>query len=140
MRETLKIVLLATVLCALYGEAGASAESKLCPPLPSLALGQDDSRIKEEDFTVEQFTSSLSILETDIPKELQEQDTKKVLARLDSSEFWIGYANSLKFLRGYMLKQAALLQTGHSGISKKQQKKDAVKRFCDFITSAQYTD
>ena len=103
MRENLRKIFLTVTMC-LSTVTGAQAGPKICPPPPPLVEGQDDLRIKEEDFTAEQFTSSLSILETDIPKELQDQDTKRVLARLDSSEFWIGYANSLKLIRGYMLK------------------------------------
>ena len=77
----------------------------------------------------------------DIPKELQDKDTKKILARLDSSEFWIGYSNSLKFIRGYMLKQAALLQITQARLTKKTKQRDeTIKVFCNFVGSADYSD
>lgn len=140
MREILRKIFLTVTLC-LFTVTGAQAGPKICPPPPPLVEGQDDLRMKEEDFTAERFASSLSILETDIPKELQDKDTKKVLARLDSSEFWIGYSNSLKFIRGYMLKQAALLPITQARLTKKTKQRDeAIKAFCNFVGSADYSD
>lgn len=140
MSEKFKTMLLACALCSLM-ETSASAGSRLCPLPPPLQEGQDDLRIKEEDITAERFASSLSILETDIPKELQDKDTKKVLARLGSSEFWIGYSNSIKFIRGYMLKQAALLPISQARLTKKTKQRDeAIKAFCNFVGSADYSD
>ena len=97
--------------------------------------------MKEEDFTAKGFASSFSILQNDIPKELLGKDTKKVLARLDSSEFWIGYANSLSFIKGYMLKQATLLEIAQSRLSKKTKgSSEALKAFCEFVSTAHYSD
>jgi len=140
MRENLRKIFLTVTIC-LSTVTGAQAGPKICPPPAHLVEGQDDLRMKEEDFTAERFASSLSILETDIPKELQDKDTKKVLARLDSSEFWIGYSNSLKFIRGYMLKQAALLPITQARLTKKTKQRDeAIKAFCNFVGSADYSD
>jgi hypothetical protein len=97
--------------------------------------------MKEEEFNAKHAATALSYLQKDIPGELQGKDSKRIMARLGSSEFWISYDNSLRFIEGYLLKQAALLQISQSrGLKKTKQNDDAVKRFCDFLGSAEYTD
>lgn len=140
MRQRIGAILLAVALCPVW-ETSAHAGSRLCPPPPPVKEGEDDLRMKEEEFNAEHIAKSLSYLQNDIPNDLQDNDSKKIIARLGSSEFWISYDNSLRFIEGYMLKQAALLQIAQSrGPKKTKQKDDAVKRFCDFLGSAEYTD
>jgi len=140
MKGKIRTIFLTAALCSFAG-ADAQADPKLCPLAPPLEKGQDDLRMKEEDFTAKGFASSFSILQNDIPKELLGKDTKKVLARLDSSEFWIGYANSLSFIKGYMLKQATLLEIAQSRLSKKTKgSSEALKAFCEFVSTAHYSD
>jgi hypothetical protein len=140
MRQMIGAILLAVALWSFW-ETSAHASSRLCPPPAPVKEGEDDMRMKEDEFNAEHIAKSLFYLQNDIPNELQGNDSKKIMARLGSSEFWISYDNSLRFIEGYMLKQAALLQIAQSRGSKKtKQKVDTVKRFCDFLGSAEYTD
>jgi hypothetical protein len=140
MRQNLRKIILAAAFCSLVATT-AYAETRLCPSPHPLKEGQDDLTIKEEEFTAENFFSSLSYLQKDLPKELLDKDMNAVKDRLDSSFFWIGYENSLKLIEGYSLKQAALLQIKQLQVSPKAKRKDdAVKRFCKFVGSTRYAD
>jgi|SRR5436309_15169078 len=140
MKEKFGVVVLAVALSSL-AVPSAFAGPKLCPPPPPLKEGQDDMRMNEEDFDFKDFASSLSFLHKEIPKRLLDKDSKAVQRRLDSSEFWIGYRNSLLVIEGYALKQAALLQIAQTQLSPKTKPRDdAVKRFCEFVGSSHYAD
>jgi hypothetical protein len=65
----------------------------------------------------------------------RQSDARADLQRtVASSETWIGYANSLRIVEGWNLKQAALreIESGTKG--------PAVERFCGFVAVAKYAD
>ncbi len=138
--QKLTAILLAFAVCSLGGTQ-AHGDASICPPLPPLPEGVDDLRTKETDFTAQRAASSRSYLQKEVPKDLREKDDTKIKRRLESSEFWISYDNSLRIIEGYLLKQEALLQIAQSRLSKTTKTRDAaVKRFCDFLGSAHFAD
>ncbi len=56
--------------------------------------------------------------------------------------FWIGYGNRLRVMRGYMLKQAALLDRAHppAGSPSVTDSSSALFRFCDFLANVHPID
>lgn len=133
---------LAVVAVILYGltVAIASAEERLCPSSPSLPPDVDDHRMTEDQFTLEHFQSSLSYFQNDLAKELVK--TKRTEDVINKEAFWITYENSLRFIEGYALKQAALLERTQvtPGSTAKKWRGPAVQRFCEFVSKAQYLD
>ena len=120
------------LLVALAVASPSLAESTdFCPPLPPLAEGQDDLRIAESGFTQERYEAAIQHLLEFPARIINAEDLRGTVA---SSETWIGYENSLRFVRGWVLKQAAVAEakSGHRGA--------AVEAFCAFAANAAYAD
>jgi len=83
-------------------------------------------------------SEALSFFRKELPKEFQEVKTTREMT--DREGFWIGYHNSLAFMEGYFLKQAALLERAQSGGKEKRQEGSALKRFCKFLSKAHSLD
>ncbi len=126
----LLIALLLTFANSIY------AGDSICPPLPPLPEGFDDFRMTESTFTRKRFESSLSYFQTFLPDKLK--NAEKTIELTGRSIFWISYRNGLKFIEGYMLKQAALLELASR--NKRTKDKSAVEEFCRFTKDAEYVD
>ena len=110
-----------------------AAAPRLCPPPRALPAERDDHGIKEQEFTLAQFSRSLSWFQDGLPARLKE--AKQTDELTDKSEFWIAYRNGLTFIEGYALKQEALLER-----AQKRRAGPAVRRFCDFVSKATWVD
>ena len=124
-KNNMKLILI--TLFTLFFSLAASASESLCPPLPPLPKEVDDLRMTEADITKERFLNSLSYFQNVLPEILKKSKETRELT--DRAEFWVSYRNGLKLIKGYMLKQEALLK---GGVAK--------KAFCEFISGADYVD
>jgi hypothetical protein len=86
----------------------------------------------ESVFTQEQYDSALHALKSFPSRIIDASDLQRTV---DSSETWIGYANSLRIVEGWVLKQAALRE-----IESGKTNGPAVKSFCGFVATAEYSD
>ncbi|GAB1266737.1 hypothetical protein NBRC116493_30350 [Aurantivibrio infirmus] len=80
----------------------------------------DDLSMSEKDFSFNSYNLSLEFLEQ-FPKLFLESKNIEQFAR--SSETWISYLNSLKIIKGYHLKQKALITPS----------KENTENFCNFL-------
>jgi len=118
--------LIITLAFALH-PALVTGEESLCTSIVTNNSEEDILKISEHEFTKEKYLESLHYFQIKLPKRLHGINNTRVLTR--SSEFWIDYRNSLKFIEGYHLKQEAIHKAGK-----------AKKVFCDFINNAEYVD
>jgi len=121
---------IAITLALLFNAAVATAD--LCPPLEPLPSGIDDLRLSERDFTEEKFRSALAYFDSDLPSILH--DAMLLETRINGSAFWISYRNSLTHLKGYLLRERALLETDPV------ERREAVSEFCGFLNGARWVD
>jgi len=108
-----------TFIAMLLLSSPVLAKELLCE-VRKLSLGEDDLRISEMEFTYEAYQRSVKLLKN-MPKKLI--DAKNLRRTVDSSETWIGYDTSLRFIQGYVLRTKALNEKSNENIS----------RFCDFM-------
>ena len=111
----------------------AVAEGPICSQLPPLPAGADDLRIKEHEITKSKYSESLDFIRNEFPRRLLSYE--KISEYEQNTEFWLSYYNSLKFIEGYVLKQAA-----EQEIQIKKQKGKAAAEFCSFLKEAMYVD
>ena len=111
-------------------------------------------RMKESAFTAKQVGDGIQYFDKDLMKELLEKKTTQEV--MDTESFMIGYPNVIKTMKGYVLRQEALVRLmerdlameksrrGHSTKSDvaaaKAAFEEAKRRFCDFLKDAYYTD
>jgi hypothetical protein len=139
------------ILLALQGSAATGAPKPsaagaqtftppLCPPLPPVPAGADDLRFSEADFTEQKFESSWAYFEHQLSRDLQR--VEKTADLTDREGFWIMYGNSLRLMRGYMLKQAAQLErASRPGITTlASDSGTATFRFCRFLATVPAVD
>jgi hypothetical protein len=126
----MQILSLIVVLAALGSHA--SAADSMCPPPPPIPKDADDHRMPESVFTQEEYDSALHALKNFPSRIIDASDLQRTV---NSSETWIGYANSLRIVEGWVLKQAALRE-----IESGKANGPAVKGFCTFVATAEYSD
>jgi phosphate-selective porin len=119
--------------------AQPTAQVTLCPTRPA-PPGVDDLRFSEDQFTGAQFESSYAYFEAELPRQLDEAEKTSELT--DREGFWIGYGNRLRLMKGYVLKQAALIeQTGRSSDSTLlRDSTSATFRLCRFLQTKRAVD
>ena len=106
----------------------AIAEQSLCEVAKQHDEKADNLRINEAEFTKEHYQSSISYLE-DFPGRIVNSEDLSEAIR--SSETWISYDNSLKFVQGYILREIAIRESTPINIS----------AFCDFLSmKGEYSD
>jgi len=113
-------------------------EEALCPT-PRLAE-PDELRFTEGQFTEGAFDSAFVFFEGDLPTQLH--DIEKTADLTHPEGFWIGYGNRLSLMKGYMLKQAALLERARRSAdsSLATDSTSATFRFCAFIANVHPVD
>ncbi len=119
-------------------------QAPLCPPPPPPPADADDLRFSEADFTEAKFDSSYEYFDKELSKELSSELGKPVKTS-DLSEregFWITYGNSLRHMKGYMLKQAAQLERARSpgDTTLAGDSSTATFRFCRFLATVEAVD
>ncbi len=121
MNKLICITLLAFLSCSVR------AEQNLCKVVAHDEQA-DDLRIMEAEFTKEQYQSSIAYL-SEFPREIvYSEDLAKTVK---SSETWISYDNSLKFVQGYILREIAITNPVPSNIN----------AFCKFLSvQGEYSD
>ena len=112
---------------------------KLCPTTPA-APGVDDLRFSEDQFTAAQFDSAYAYFEAVLPRELNAAE--KTAALTEREGFWIGYRNRLRLMKGYALKQAAILEqaNGSPDSTLMNDSTSAMFRLCQFIQNVRAVD
>ena len=145
------LLALVILLCA----AGVGAAANVCPPPnPPIAPGSDDRRVTEDSFNAKDFAEAFRYFEEDLPRELREKPTTAAVRSTES--FMIGYPNVLTAIRGYVLRQDALLRLAERDLvierSRRQRVnktevaaadarfQEAKQRFCDFMKHTSYSD
>lgn len=118
-----------TLLCSCV----SFAQERLCPAPSPLPEGADDLRIHESEFTYSRYLESLDFIQNEFPRRIRTY--KEVSEFQYNTELWLGYYNSLKFIEGYVLKQAALNE-----VASHSEKREATDRFCQFLRNARYVD
>ena len=108
----------------------------------------------EETFNAKNFAAALSYFEEDLPRELREKRTTEEVRSTES--FMIGYQNVITAMRGYVLRQDALLRLAERDLAMERSRRqlvskgdvaaasarfqEAKQRFCDFVKNALYSD
>jgi len=121
------------IACIFLSSNALLAQEAICPPLHPDPDRAEELVMHENEFTKEKYISSLDFVRNEFPRRILSYE--KTSEFEDSPEFWIGYYNSLTFIEGYVLKQAAI-----SEIKTSKTKGSAVKEFCTFLEEAAYTD
>lgn len=126
------------------------AEQPLCPPRVVGPNGPEELLMHERDFTPEEAQNSVIFLRTDFAKRIWGPDAVKDLGA--SSEHYISYANSLRFIEGVLLKdralhlraQSQLLARDHPSSSEARAAhsayENAKRTFCTFVQNSIYVD
>jgi hypothetical protein len=143
-------LLIVTVLSA----TEVSAATAICPPPNPPITDSDDRRRKEEDFDAKGFAEALTYFEEDLPRELREKSSTEAVRQTES--FMIGYPNVVMAIRGYVLRQEALLRMTERDLAVERSQRgraskrevtaasarfqEARQRFCDFLKKAFYAD
>jgi hypothetical protein len=153
----MKISIVISAFLILFFAFSALAE-EICPGSDKwpVASGVEELKMYEKDFTIDKAMKSVSFLEKDVIKIIKEHEHKKSYSILDYEGFYIGYPNSLAFVKGTLLKQEARNAKNKLEIEKlklnnnKNIKEDvskaekaylaAKKKFCDFLKEAEYVD
>jgi hypothetical protein len=124
----------------------AHAEQPLCPPRVVGPNEPEELLIHENDFSLEKAQNSVNFLRTDFAKRIWGPDAVKDFGA--SSEHYISYANSLRFIEGALLKERALHLRAQSqllapsGEARAAQSayENAKKAFCTFVQNSIYVD
>ena len=140
----------AIVLC--LGRVAMAAD--ICPAPKPLPPTEDDMRMKESAFTAKQVGDGIQYFDKDLMKELLEKKTTQEV--MDTESFMIGYPNVIKTMKGYVLRQEALVRLMERDLAMEKSRRgrstksdvaaakaafeEAKRRFCDFLKDAYYTD
>ena len=138
----------AIVLCL----SRIAVAGNLCPPPEPLPPETDDMRMKEIEFNSKEVADGLRHLEDDAPQILID----KGRTGSQSTESLLGYYNYLKTIRGYVLRQEALLRLVERDLLIERNRRgraskadvaaakvafdEAKARFCEFVKNAYYSD
>jgi len=107
------------------------ASAGLCPVREPSADGRELQMV-ESDFTQERYEEALGYFDQRLPEILR--DTDGLERRLGQSVFWISYRNGLTLIRGYVMRERALL------LSDPVEKTAATDAFCQFVSRAEWLD
>jgi len=123
-------------------------------PAPKPAIEGDDRRMKERHFSWTEFTDALQYIENDLPRALQEAERTEDVR--NSESYAIGYPNVVTTIKGYALRQEALLRRAERDLAREMGRRgtltkadvgaantrfdEARRRFCDFLKNALYVD
>lgn len=130
--------------------AFAHAEQPLCPPRVVGANEPEGLVMREGDFTLEKAESSVVFLRTDFGRRILGPDAVKDFGA--SSEHYISYANSLRFIEGALLKEHALQLRAQAELLARDRPsssearaaqtdyESARKKFCTFVQNSAYVD
>jgi len=126
----------------------------ICPAPKPLPPTEDDMRMKESAFTAKQVGDGIQYFDKDLMKELLEKKTTQEV--MDTESFMIGYPNVIKTMKGYVLRQEALVRLMERDLAMEKSRRgrstksdvaaakaafeEAKRRFCDFLKDAYYTD
>jgi hypothetical protein len=94
---------------------------------------EDELRFTDDQFTEAEFDEAYAYFDRELARAL---DTVPSTAALTAREgFWIGYHNRLMLMRGFTLKQAALLErSSHPGdTTLASDSTSALARYCEFL-------
>ncbi len=96
--------------------------------------------ITETEFSEVRFENGFAYFDNDLARDLA--DSQLTTAITDREGFWIGYRNSLTLMKGFMLKQAALLEqaAGRPDSALLADSSSARFRFCEFLKSTAWVD
>lgn len=143
------------LICFSLFSANVSAE-ELCPNIDTLPppSGADELKMLEKQFTFKHAMESIQYLEKDVIEMLKKH--KGSYSILDFEGFYIGYPNSISFLKGTLLKQEALIAKNRLELMKLKSSKNTAtkkkideakkiytesrKKFCDFLKNTEYVD
>lgn len=101
----------------------SSVGQTLCTP----AAGADPLRISEAELTIERYQEALEFLRSGVGEAARRHTT--TLELQGDLSFWIPYANSVRAVEGYVLKQRAINEGG-----------TAVDDFCEFLRRTHWSD
>jgi hypothetical protein len=103
---------------------GFLAAQSVCPEPHQDA---DPLQIREAELTLERYREAVGFLESGLNEALRRHNTTAELR--DDLSFWIQYANSVRAVDGYVLRQRAIYEGG-----------PAVDRFCEFLAKSHWSD
>lgn len=128
---------------------------QLCPAPNPLPPGQDDLRMREEDFTISKANESILWLEKTSWDTIRKHKTTEELLH-DTEQFEIPFSNFVATVKGTLLRQQALIERQRLEIEKMKLKggtgtkasvSEAGKRFdkarnefCNFLKKAEFVD
>jgi len=134
----------------------ALAADMICPGDPGTAGGAvpEELRIREDQLDFATAMDSVTYLEKQVPSLLDKHtQTKKVI---QDESYYIGYPNSLRIIRGSLLRQRALIarermeltalksQSGKAGAKEREaaerEYRKAAKDLCSFLKGSGYAD
>ena len=102
---------------------GASVGQTLCMP----AADSDPLQISEAELTTERYQEALEFLRTGVNEAVKRHATTSQL--LEDLSFWIPYANSVRAVEGYVLKQRAISEGGAT-----------IDSLCEFLRKTTWSD
>jgi hypothetical protein len=148
-RAVARVSLVAAIVLYLSRIAVAG---NLCPPPEPLPPEIDDMRMKEVEFNAKEFADGLRYLEDDAPQILID----KGRTGDQNTESLLGYSNYMRKIRGYVLRQEALLRLVERDLLIERNRRgrtskadvaaakvafeQAKARFCEFVKNAYYSD
>jgi hypothetical protein len=145
MRKLMLIALFMSVLLM----SNASAET-ICGP-EAVPDAPEEYRMEESLFTLQEALDTFPYLETRIYEFLEQEEKARDV--LTTPEFYIRYPNSLRVLKGTLLKQAVVIAQQRLELAEMRKPldeaavkkagrdyKEAKREFCEFMKTAVYVD
>jgi hypothetical protein len=135
---------MAAILPILMPNAGSGTRkvdttvaADLCPPLdPPKKEGIYDRRVTEATFSQKNLWNALRYLEEDLPQALAENAMTEDVRRKES--YAIGYPNSLKFIKGYVLRNEALRRLAERDLLAERYQRGRVKQADVAVANARF--
>jgi hypothetical protein len=117
--------------------AGPAVAADLCPLLdPPKRGGIYDRRMTEATFSQKNLWNALRYLEEDLPQALAENAMTEDVRRKES--YAIGYPNSLKFIKGYVLRNEALRRLAERDLLAERYQRGRVKQADVAVANARF--
>jgi hypothetical protein len=115
------------------------APGKLCPNTEHPGV-PEELVITESEFSEVRFENGYAFFRNDLASQLA--DSQLTTSITDNEGFWLAYGNSLILMKGFMLKQAALLEqaAGRPDSALLADRSSARVRFCEFLKSTAWVD
>ena len=102
---------------------GVTVGHPLCTPVADA----EPLQISEAELTIERYHEALEFLRTGVNEAAKRHTTTQQL--LQDLSFWIPYANSVRAVEGYVLKQRAISEGG-----------PAIADLCEFLRTTRWSD